>query len=517
MNAAGLAYNSRARLDRAFSVLNNYFWNTGSTWMPEDEFEDALIKKGCYASDYELFLKQGYLVKYKNWVTTRRMADKENTIATHIMRIMHELSCKQVPRSKINQLIQEFEEQVNEGRKLHYKQCDAVAMVVNNNFSVLTGGPGTGKTTVLSCITYVLRKLYPKSHIIFTAPTGKAARRVTESTNEEATTLHKRLGITVDTEHAERFYEDVLFIDESSMNDIDVSALLFEAVASGRKVCWVGDVNQLPSVGPGAVLRDIIESGVVEVTMLTHTFRQDNSSTLFTNIENIRKGEKNIVEGPDYHPVLLPEGKVNEQIVSKIINCYSSEVENYGAENVVVLLPYRKAGFCSNKINPLLQNAVNEEKSGYRFHNNREKSDFIFKKNDYVMQLQNRTECANGDVGQVINVSPSGVDVAYVNAVVHYDGDKLAELALAYAMTIHKSQGSEYKSVIMVVLDEQENILSRNILYTGITRAKKEVTLFYQKHAYEVAVSTIADASRHTLLKEKLQALSIQYRYTYGI
>ena len=517
MNATGLAYNLNARLYRAMNLLNGYFGSTGSTWMPLKDFEDAMVKRGCYTTDLQTFLDMGYLVCYQNYITTRRMAEKENTIAANILRLMFELPCVQVPRSKINLLIEEFEQNENEGRTLHFKQKDAVAMVVNNNFSVLTGGPGTGKTTVLSCITYVLRKLQPKAHIIFTAPTGKAARRVKESTGEEAATLHKKIGITVDTEHAERFYEDVLFVDESSMNDISVAALLFEAVASGRKVCWVGDVNQLPSVGPGAVLRDIIESGVVEVTMLTHTFRQDNSSTLFTNINNIRDGKLDIVEGPDYHPVLLPDGKANKNIVTKILKCYMKEVEKYGVENVVVLLPYRKSGFCSNSINNVLQQAVNKEKCGFRYHNEKEKSDFIFKKNDYVMQLENRSECANGDVGQVVNVDESGIDVMYVDGKVHYKQSEMKQLALAYAMTIHKSQGSEYKSVIMVILDEQSRCLSRNILYTGITRAKKEVTLFYQKEAYETAVNTIADANRVTFLKEKIQALRAQYRYAYGI
>ena len=226
--------------------------------------------------------------------------------------------------------------------KLHEHQVDGVIMVVNNNFSVLTGGPGTGKTTVLSAITYVLRKLNDKVKIVFTAPTGKAARRISESTGENASTLHKKLGIGYQETEGEPFYEDVLFIDESSMNDTSLTATLSKAMMNGRKIVFIGDVNQLPSVGNGAVLRDLIASNVVPVTMLTHTFRQDNSSCLYANICNVREGKPVFKDGKDFHPMLLDENCTEQEAMKTLQNIYAKEIEKYGKENVVVLLPYRK-------------------------------------------------------------------------------------------------------------------------------------------------------------------------------
>lgn len=501
----------------ALNVLNRCLLSTGSTWATKQQLIEFMKHTDGHISDIEDGVRRGEIIQFKDYYSTKKFAEYEDKIAYHVMRIQYVNPAKQYPDYLIKALVADFEEERNEGRKLHFHQVDAVIMVVNNNVSVLTGGPGTGKTTVLSAITYVLRRLQEDMKIIFTAPTGKAARRVTESTKEFACTLHKQFGLGYESKKANTFFEDVLFVDESSMNDIEISALLFEAVKDGRKVVYIGDIDQLPSVGPGAVLRDLIASGVVPVTMLTHTFRQDNSSVLYENICNIRNGIPKLVEGPDFHSILLPKGNQQKKAAEILCSEYKKAVEKYGAENVVALIPYRKSGFCSNAINNILQKMLNHEQQGYRHTNESERNTVFFKKGDFVMQLENRDECANGDVGKVVSVSSDGVKVEYVTATVMYEPQELEQLALAYAMTIHKSQGSEYAFVIMCLLDDHKEMLQRNLVYTGITRAKKECLLVYQKDAFETAVKTKAEASRLTMLAEKLKEIRAQYKMVYGI
>ena len=494
---------------------------TGSTWITSQDLKEYLngIKRGP-RMNFEDLIADKNIVCYQNRLySTIKVAKQENDIAIHAMRLLKCKPCKKVDDAIIEKYVHQFETEENHGFKLHFHQVDAVKMCINNNFSILTGGPGTGKTTVLTCITYVMRKLNPKIQIAFTAPVGKAARRISESTGEDACTEHKKLGITKENKEATPVFEDVLFVDESSMQDNELASILLGAIKTGNKAIFVGDVDQLPSVGIGAVLRDLIASQTIPVTMLTHTFRQDNSTKLYSNILNIRKGKTEIVEGDDYHAFKLPDG-VSEDIrktaIQSICKVYMEQVRKWGADNIVVLIPYRRTGCCSNYVNNVIQRMVNPQKKGYRFYNKADRNELFFLKNDFVMQLENRDECANGDVGQVLDVSNGGVTVKFQNTVVEYAPDELEQLALAYAMSIHKSQGSEYASVIMCLLEEHTTMLQRNLLYTGVTRAKKECTLIYQKKAYEKAVQTTADANRLTLLVEKLRSLSDRYQMGYN-
>ena len=510
-------------MEFAEKIVDRALRRTGSTWITEHDLIAEMKKSNTGTMNDIIYgIKDRFLVSYKlnngeTAYSTSHFNVAENDVAINVMRLQFVIASKKYPDWLINKILDEFEAEKNQGRKLHYHQRDAVRMVCNNNFSVLTGGPGTGKTTVLSAITYCLRNLNPRVKIVFTAPTGKAARRISESTKERASTINKKLGIGYNISEAETFYEDALFIDESSMTDIELMATLVKAIPDGRKVVLVGDVHQLPSVGPGAVLRDLIASGVVPVTMLTHTFRQDNSSTLYTNICNIREGKPEFISGDDFHPVLLPPGKQTDAAVKHIKDAYLMEVAKYGADQVVILVPYRKKGMCSNTLNNYLQRLVNKNRSGYRYHNQLDNNTLFFMQDDLVMQLENRDECANGDVGTVVSVSSSGVVVQYSDGKVSYSPSELNQLALAYVMTIHKSQGSEYKSVIMCFLNEHDVMLQRNLLYTGITRAKEECTVIYQQEALNKACATIADANRLTMLKEKLQEIRAQYKVVYGI
>lgn len=466
---------------------------TGSVWLPEDALKDVNLR----ASN---------LVRYNGMVTTRRIAEIETSLAENVMNLYFRNPTTYQNENKVEQLIERFENEENEGRKLHCKQKDAVKMVINNSISVLTGGPGTGKTTVLSAIAYCLRAYNPSIRISYTAPTGKAANRIKESTGENAVTLHKKLGIGYENK-AKMLWDDVVFVDESSMMDLELANAFFASIPIGTKVVIIGDVDQLPSVGIGAVLRDLINSETIPCTMLTKTFRQDNSSTLFQNIKNIREGKQEIVEGSDYRASEIPADMSLNDIAVKLRSTYLDAVDKYGIENVCLLLPYRQSRetISTDVMNPFLQRMCNSQTTGYKAYGQ------CFCKGDLVMQLENREKCANGDVGTVIDCSPSGIRVAFAEGTAFYDHSNIDELTLAYAMTIHKSQGSEYKCVIMCLLDSHETMLNRNLVYTGITRAKKECILFYHPNAYKKAIATKADQGRFSYLAEKLKSLYVQY------
>ena len=272
----------------------------------------------------------------------------------------------------------------------------------------------------------------------------------------------------------------------------------------------VGDVDQLPSVGIGAVLRDMIRSLVIPTTMLTHTFRQDNSSVLFQNIQLVRNGQDNLVKGNDFEPVVLPNGDVSQDCVKRILDSFVKGVKEYGLEQTVVLLPYRRNGVCSNLLNNEIQKIVNPKGKGMK-HKDKDGNVRIFRLNDPVMQLENRAEIVNGDVGKVVEVNDMSLKVQYSDCTVLYHYRELDQLTLAYAMSIHKSQGSEYKYVIMALLDSHTAMLQRNLIYTGITHAKTKCTVFYQKKALKKAVTTIAEDSRTTQLTEMLITLHTEY------
>lgn len=487
----------------AITRIEDFLRATGSVWAKRSDIANLNITN------------TDNLVEFNDYVTTKEMARMENEVAKNIIKISSVKSSKVDP-ILINKLIDKFEAERNEGRKLHIHQRDAVHMVVNYQLSVLTGGPGTGKTTVLSCIAYVLRALKPDISICYVAPTGKAAQRITESTGENASTVHKKMGLNGNEDKlANPFVEDVLFCDESSMLDLFTAFRTFQAVTSHSKVVLVGDVNQLPSVGCGAILRDVIASKVIPTTMLTKTFRQDNSSVLFQNIELIKKGNPNLVEGSDF--VLFNQDKKKPIEIAKAITLdYVECVKKYGIDNVCLLIPYRQLSkrtcLTAVQMNDFIQPYVN--KSLQRFGHkdapyvSRIEHQTVFRVGDLVMQLKNREECCNGEIGKVIEAKKEGILVEYADANVFYSEDDFDYLALAYSMTIHKSQGSEYKCVIMCMTDDHEAMLNRNLIYTGVTRAKKECRLYYTPTALKKACETIADSNRFSLLPNKLKALA---------
>lgn len=483
-------------------VFETLFQSSGNTWITKNMLENFFYKhtKSRSLQSLNPYIRSDrvFVAQKDNELvfSIRKYALAEANIANNIIRI-RDAAHATYSDEYLDSLIDEVEKKKN--KKLHIGQRQAVKDAVNNLLIVLTGGPGTGKTTVLEFINDVLLLIDKDLQILYTAPTGKAARRITESTGFGASTLHKRLGITEEkmepTPISKAF--QMLTIDEVSMMDTLVAEATFKAVNTGMRLLLVGDIDQLPSVGPGSVLRDLIASGKIAVARLTKTFRQAGDSILFDNILRIQRGDYHLISGDDFK-LAVPSSKISDREL--LLYLYKKEIEVYGVHNVMCLTPYRKSGnTCSNIMNTEIQKMVN--------HNSEHIEDAFhrrFIKNDVVMQLENRDMCANGDVGFISKVYKNGIRVKYTDSECDYSINQLNQLDLAYAMSIHKSQGSQAKSVVTCLLPEHKAMMQRNLPYTAITRAEKKCTLLCEPEIVKYAIENEASSKRLTMLQEQI-------------
>ena len=470
-----------------------------------------------YESWYRNAVREGYLTE-KNFkdgsgfITSNWLYAVNKETADNIVRLMHaEPIYPYATDEKIDWLISRFEEK--EGKRLgcefrlHEYQRDAVHKAVKNQVCIVTGGPGTGKTCTLKCMLSVLEALFPDGHIKLCAPTGKAARRMKESTGHPASTVQKFIHLTDEYAEPVKVYADCLVIDEISMLDDLTANAVFAAIADQTKVILVGDTDQLPSVGFGSVLRDLIESTVVPIEKLAVPQRQDGESILFANITSLQNGSPFLFAGDDFEIVNAGD----EDGRDKMLSVYFREVAELGTDNVCMLTPYRRKGKgCANRMNDIIQARLNppgktkhlkatiyENDDEYTRESSRE---IIFALGDPVIQLVNRDECANGDIGKVTEIRKDGITVQYEDVTVPYDMEELSQLNLAYAMSVHKSQGSEYKVVVTAVLPEHKGLMSRNLVYTAVTRAKKKCILIRDEETLQNGIGITAGDNRVTQL-----------------
>ena len=395
-------------------------------------------------------------------------------------------------------------------------QMEAILTAVQSKILILTGGPGTGKTTTTLGIITAYREA--GAEILLAAPTGRAAKRLAESTGMEAKTIHRLLE-TKPPEGYQRNADnplegDVLIVDECSMIDIMLMYNLLKAVPDRMALVFVGDIDQLPSVGAGNVLRDMIDSGCFPVVRLTRIFRQARTSRIIMNAHRVNGGKMpNLSNGRDSDFFFL-ERETPEAAAETVVELVKTRLpRSYRVPpaEIQVLTPMQRGVVGATNLNQALQEAVNPASDGLR------RGGYLFCARDKVMQIRNNydKEVFNGDVGVVekVDLEDRSLTVNFDGRSIEYDVTELDELVLAYATTIHKSQGSEYPIVVMPVLMTHYVMLQRNLVYTGITRAKRLLVMVGTKKALALAVKNVTVDRRNTMLKERLQNQRQEMRF----
>ena len=436
--------------------------------------------------------------------------------------------------------IKNFEKKFNDEEKksnitLSEKQKEAIKLVNDNNVCVITGGPGTGKTTIIKFIIEMYKQEEKK--VVLCAPTGRAAKRMSEATGEEATTIHRllSLGKMEETLEMERVdYQiapidgDIIIIDEMSMVDVFLMNYILKGLYIGTKLVLVGDINQLPSVGPGNILKDIINSEVIETIELNEIFRQAAQSQIITNAHKVNNGESFLnIPKEELQDKLQDFFYINETSMEKmledVISLCSGRLKKYGNydffKDIQVLTPTKKGKLGTKELNIELQNALNPNKKIEKKHGER-----TFLVGDRVMQIKNNydiywekngrengTGIFNGELGRI-----SKIDDITKQIEVQFDDEKkawyeyseLEQLEHSYSITIHKSQGSEFDVVIMCLPPVAPMLLSRNLLYTGITRAKKLLIVLGTRSTVEYMIQNTQTKKRNTGLEYKLRNIN---------
>lgn len=449
----------------------------------------------------------------------------------NVARMLHDLniSCE-VSEDHLKRRIHAIEE--NTGLYLDEIQKKAVMEAAHHGIMILTGGPGTGKTTTINAMIHFFES--EGMDIFLAAPTGRAAKRMTEATGYEAQTIHRLLEVTGNPEdeniggfqrNAENPLEaDVIIIDEMSMVDLPLMYALLGAIVPGTRLILVGDRNQLPSVGPGSVLKDIIDSECFPVVMLTKIFRQAGESDIVVNAHKINRGEEVILDNKSMDFFFLKRQDPN-MIISNVITLLQKKLPKYvdaKPYDIQVLTPMRKGLLGVERLNRILQEYLNPAGPDKQ---EKEYNDRLFREGDKVMQIKNNYQLEweiatrygmtidkglgvfNGDMGIItkINTYEETITVEYdEKKQVKYPYNLLDELELAYAITIHKSQGSEYPAVVIPLLQGPRQLYHRNLLYTAVTRARKCVTLVGSDVVFQEMIRNTNEQNRNTSLAERI-------------
>ena len=392
-------------------------------------------------------------------------------------------------------------------------QAEAIREAVSSKVMVLTGGPGTGKTTTTQGIIAALKAMGLR--ILLAAPTGRAAKRMSEATGMEAKTIHRLLEYNPKDGYKRNddnpLEGDALIVDECSMIDLLLMNNLMKAIPAGMRLVLVGDIDQLPSVGAGNVLRDIIDSKRIPVIRLTRIFRQAQESRIVMSAHAINKGVFPDTSNGKHTDFFFIQQEEPEQAVDTIVKLVKERLPNAykrPTSDIQVLTPMQRGVVGAANLNMALQTVLNPGQVSLN------RSGYSFRQGDRVMQLRNNydKEVFNGDLGYIerVDMEDRTLFVCFDGRTVEYDVSELDELTLAYATTIHKSQGSEYPIVVMPVLMTHYVMLQRNLIYTGITRAKKICVLVGTKKALSFAIRNLSVLKRNTKLKERLNALECQ-------
>ncbi len=506
-------------------------------------YQETLLYRAGVLLNVEIVHIEKYLMDLamEKKIVLKNVGDRTRVYSSHYYymelntaRMLHDLNVGfEVSEEVLNRRLYAIEE--NTGLSLDEMQRTAVLEAVRHGVLVLTGGPGTGKTTTINAMIHFFES--EGMDIFLAAPTGRAAKRMTEATGCEAQTIHRLLevsgtpeeGNTGFSRNAENPLEaDVIIIDEMSMVDLPLMYALLDAVMPGTRLILVGDSNQLPSVGAGSVLKDIILSHCFSVVMLTKIFRQAGKSDIVVNAHKINRGEAVILDNKSRDFFFLKRQDANV-IISVIITLIQKKLPKYvnaGVYDIQVLTPMRKGLLGVERLNKILQQYLNPPDKS---KNEWEYGDHLFREGDKVMQIKNNYQLEwevktrygmmvdkglgifNGDMGiiKTINKYEEIITVEYdEHRLVEYPYALHEELELAYAITVHKSQGSEYPAVIIPLLRGPRQLFYRNLLYTAVTRAKACVTLVGSDTVFQEMIQNTREQERNTSLAERIRELA---------
>ncbi len=447
----------------------------------------------------------------------------ENSVAQKLVWLSN---CQNEHEFSLDEEIASFEQRNK--ITFHEEQKNAIIGAINNGVFVITGGPGTGKTTIIKCILEILTN--QKKNVSLVAPTGRAAKRMSDSTGHEAKTIHRLLEVNVIQSDQSFFVHtetnplktDAVIVDEVSMVDVALMCSLLKAMPRDCKLILVGDKDQLPSVGAGNVLADILQSGVIKYCMLTKIFRQEEKSLIITNAHLINEGKMPLIDNTslDFFFESKNEPEFIKDSIVELVTTRLPKFLKVEPQQIQVLAPL-KAGVCGiENLNTVLQERINPPQNGKR---QVEFGRVIFREGDKVMQMTNNYDLEwkrhgrfaeevgqgvfNGDIGQIVTIDPqtSEVIVEFEDGrVCLYTRPDLMDLSLSYAITIHKSQGSEFDTIVIPAIAGPSIILTRNLIYTAVTRAKKMVVIVGEKQYLKRMVANKYTATRFTLLKHLL-------------
>ncbi|MDM0930644.1 ATP-dependent RecD-like DNA helicase [Clostridium perfringens] len=533
----GIEIDSPFRIQSGIRYVINEFCANGHTFMPKDELIKEASNVLTVSGDIiEENIKNAALDKK---IKLEKVNDKEGVftipnyycelgITNRILTLA--ISNFQDISVDVDHLILQFEKKNN--ITFAESQKDAIISAFQNGIEIITGGPGTGKTTIIKCIIEIFETCGLK--VLLGAPTGRAAKRMSESTGKEATTIHRMLDMGVFEKEESVFVTnaeehsleaDVVIIDEASMIDITLMNALLKSIKVGTRLIIVGDVDQLPSVGAGNVLNDFIESGFTKVVRLKEIFRQGKESMIVVNAHKINKGEmpKLNEKGTDFFFI---RNDIQEGILNTIIDLINTRLPKFNSnwdksKSIQVLVPMKKGVLGVTNLNERIQNVLNP-KAPYK--KEKEFRSMVFREGDKVMQIKNNyslkwTRIAgkgeheglgvfNGDVGFIESIDLEGKKLSIIfddERRVIYDFMYLDELDLAYAITIHKSQGSEFPVVIIPAYMGAPLLMNRNLLYTGITRAKEMVVVVGIPKALKYMVDNTRSMERYSSLNWRIK------------
>ena len=520
-----IAANDRERILYGFIyTINSFCFSTGNTYISKNTLlyntfnilyssRNIAVAKEDILSSYDYALDTGKLIEIEDRVFLPEIYYSEYSIYSDISKRLELEDGFDISDSLLDKYIEEVEDEL----EISYDivQIAAIKNCIKNNFAILTGGPGTGKTTIILAVikifqkikNYSLHDLLDESRSILTlcAPTGKAAKRMSESTGFYASTIHKAIGWSTEDENMEEFVSEkfikseLVIIDESSMIDVFLMYNLLKIINKDAKIILVGDNDQLPSIAPGNVLNDLINSKAISTVKLNKIFRQSEHSSIINISHSIKNNIPfDVLENFDDKEFISANKNEMINVISAI---YDDLIKGSAKENIQILAPIYKGTSGINEINMAIQSRFNDNEEQIEY------GELIYKVNDRVMQLVNRPEdnIFNGDIGYIEQIYKEGnkfkIVIDYDGNYVTYEKTELNQITLSYACSIHKAQGSEFENVIIPFIDNYNFMLNKNLTYTAITRAKKKLILCGSSNVFYKSIEPTNVVTRQTALE----------------